>query len=107
MKLRAVKMDTFLVRESENRAGGLSLSLKHKGVVKHFRIDHRQGTQRFELYGAQRSFPELSQLIEYYSQYCITTEGEVLTTPCPREVGGGEGGERWGRGGRGGGGEES
>lgn len=85
--LKEVSFDCFLVRESEKRVGEYSLSLKHKGTVKHFRIDVKRGSRiRYELFGAQRSFPTLSDLIDFYSRHCITNVGEVLTAPCPSEV---------------------
>lgn len=85
--LKAVSFNCFLVRASENRIGEFALSLKTHGTVKHFRINtKRSGGKRFELYGAARSFPSLSDLVEYYQQHCITAEGELLTTPCPTEV---------------------
>lgn len=85
--LKEVSFDCFLVRESEKRVGEYSLSLKHKGIVKHFRIDVKRGSKlRYELFGAQKSFPSLPDLIEYYGRHCITTVGETLTSPCPAEV---------------------
>ena len=85
--LKDVSFDCFLVRESEKRPGEYSLSLKHKTVVKHFRVDVKRGsTIRYELFGAQKSFPSLSDLIDYYTRHCITTAGETLTAPCPSEV---------------------
>ena len=85
--LKEVSFDCFLVRESEKRVGEYSLSLKHKGIVKHFRIDVKRGSRlRYELFGAQKSFPSLPDLVDYYSCHCITTAGETLTAPCPSEV---------------------
>ena len=85
--LKQVSFDCFLVRESEKRPGEYSLSLKHKSVVKHFRVDVKRGSRiRYELFGAQKSFPSLSDLIDYYTRHCITTGGETLTSPCPVEV---------------------
>ena len=82
-----MNFDCFLIRESQNRRGDFSLSLKHKGRVKHYRIDTKQGTRkRFELFGAKRSFLQLVDLVEYYTQHCISAEGELLTAPCPVEV---------------------
>lgn len=87
--LKAVSFDCFLVRESEKRLGEFSLSLKHRSIVKHFRIDVKRGTRtRYELFGAQKSFPSLADLIDYYTRHCITTNGETLTAPCPIEVSG-------------------
>ena len=85
--LGSVKSDCFLVRESQNREGEHSLSLTHSGKVKHFRIDKKQGAKtRYELFGAKRSFLRLSELIDYYSQHCLSADGELLTTPCPNKV---------------------
>ncbi len=85
--LRSVKCDCFLIRESQNREGEQSLSLTHKGKTKHFRIDRKEGNMiRYELFGAKRSFLRLSELVEYYSQHCLSADGELLTVPCPKEV---------------------
>ena len=84
--LKSFPFDCFLVRESENRVGQFSLSLSHRGTVKHFRIDRKRGSGRYELYGAQWSFPSVLDMVEYYMQHCVTTEGELLSTPCPAEV---------------------
>ena len=73
---------TFMIRESQKRLGEYSLSLSHGGIVKHFRVDTKGSfQQRFQLYGAQRSFSTLLALVEYYSQLCISPRGELLTTP--------------------------
>ena len=85
--LRSVNCDCFLIRESQNRGGEHSLTLTHKGKVKHFRIDTKPGSKiRYELYGAKRSFLRLSELVEYYSQYCLSADGELLVTPYPKDV---------------------
>ncbi|XP_064396832.1 uncharacterized protein LOC135343755 isoform X2 [Halichondria panicea] len=84
--LGSVKSDCFLVRESQNREGEHSLSLTHNGKVKHYRIDTKQGVKtRYELFGAKRSFLRLSELIDYYSEHCLSADGELLTTPCPNK----------------------
>lgn len=86
-RLKSVNCDCFLIRESENRPGKFSLSLTHKGKVKHFRIDTKRGARRrFELFGVKRSFLQLGSLVEYYNQHCISAHGELLITPCPLEV---------------------
>lgn len=75
------------MRESEKRVGEYSLSVKHKDIIKHFRIDTKRASHiRYELFGAQRSFPSLTELVDYYSQHCITKDGELLTVPCVLEV---------------------
>lgn len=86
-RLNEVQFGCFLVRESESRVGEYALSLRHDGVVKHFRIDTKHGlSPRYELYGAKRSFPSLEVLIDYYSHHCISSGGELLTTPFSTEV---------------------
>lgn len=87
MRLKAVSTDCYLVRESEKRVGEYSLTVKHNDIIKHFRIDTKRASHiRYELFGAQRSFPSLSDLVDYYSQHCITKDGELLTVPCIPEV---------------------
>ena len=85
-RLKTLAYDAFLVRESENRIGQFSLSLRNNNVVKHFRIDRRKGSGRFELYGSHMSFSFLHDLVEYYTQHCVSTGGEILNVPCPPEV---------------------
>lgn len=83
--LLEVRADCFLVRESEKRSGQFSLSVSHRGCVKHFRIDTKSGpTVRFGLYGAVRGFPSVQELVGYYTEHNISSDGEILTTPCPR-----------------------
>lgn len=83
LQLKTASCDSFLLRESENRAGGFSLSLSHAGAVRHFRVERKNSSRRFEVLGAKWSFPSLASLVDYYSQHCVTAEGEVLRTPCP------------------------
>lgn len=55
--------------------------------MKHFRIDVKRGSKiRYELFGSQKSFRSLPDLIDYYTRHCITTSGETLTSPCPHEA---------------------
>ena len=86
-RLRIFPSDCFLIRESENRIGSFSLSLKFAGIIKHFRIDRQQTSGRYCLYGAQRSFTSLTTLVDHHTQYCVSSSGgELLRTPCPSEV---------------------
>ena len=86
-KLQEIQFDCFLVRESENRVGEYALSLRHDGIIKHFRIDTKRGLiPRYELYGAKRSFPSLDVLVDYYSHHCISSGGELLVKPYSTEV---------------------
>lgn len=86
--LQEVQFDCFLVRESENRVGEYALSLRHGGIIKHFRIDTKRGqNSRYELYGAKRSFLSLEILVDYYSHHCISSGGELLSVPYSTEVG--------------------
>lgn len=86
-QLKKVQFDCFLIRESESRIGEYALSLRHGGVIKHFRIDTKHGSNpRYELYGAKRSFPSIDVLVDYYSHHCISSGGELLTTPFSTEV---------------------
>lgn len=84
--LQEVQFDCFLVRESENRIGEYALSIRHSGIIKHFRIDSKHGlNQRYELYGAKRSFASLEILVDYYSHHCISSGGELLAVPYSTE----------------------
>ncbi len=85
-RLKALGYEAFLIRESENRLGQFSLSIRHNGIVKHFRIDRKRGSGRFELFGAHMSFIKLPELVEYYTQHCLSSGGEVLSAPCRPEV---------------------
>ena len=55
--------------------------------MRHFRVERKEGSGRFEVYGAKWSFPSLAALVDYYGQHCVTAEGEVLRAPCPLLVG--------------------
>lgn len=86
-RLQEVQFDCFLIRESESRVGEYALSLRHNSSIKHFRIDTKLGlTPRYEVYGAKRSFPSLDVLVDYYSDHCISSGGELLKTPYSTEV---------------------
>lgn len=86
-KLKLVQFDCFLIRESESRVGEFALSLRHSGIIKHFRVDTKHGPSvRYELYGAKRSFPSVEELVDYYSHHCISSGGELLTVPYSTEV---------------------
>lgn len=76
-----------MIRESESRVGEYALSLRHAGIIKHFRVDTKRGANvRYELYGAKRSFPSVEELVDYYSHHCISSGGELLTLPFSIEV---------------------
>lgn len=77
--------DCFLIRESEPQ-GSYTLSLRQKGVLKHFRIIKRECSGRYCLSGSSATFGSLSSLVHYYSHNCVTSAGELLINPCPIEV---------------------
>ena len=77
--------DCFLIRESEAQ-GSYTLSLRQKGVIKHFRIMKRECSGRYCLNGSSATFGTLSSLVHYYSHNCVTSAGELLINPCPIEV---------------------
>ena len=80
--LKSQRSGTFMVRQSQKRVGEYSLSVSHDGTVKHFRVDsRRESRQRYQLYGARRSFSSLVALVDYYSQMSISVRGEVLSHP--------------------------
>jgi len=77
----------FLVRESETvRGGALSLSLKHHGGVKHFRIlKNKSGF--YEIPG-NPSFKTVPELINYFTQHSITVDPHHrLRFPCAQPSG--------------------
>ena len=84
--LRKATNGHFLVRESETRGGVFSLSLKHPGGVKHFRIlKNRIGL--YEIPG-NPSFQSVPELINYFTQNSITVDPHHrLRFPCPRPSG--------------------
>ena len=74
----------FLVRESESMTDGLyTLSLKHPGGVRHFRIQRN----RFGFYEipGNPGFQTIPELISYFTQHSITAEmNQRLHFPLPR-----------------------
>ena len=79
-KLQDTPDGCFLVRESESREGSYALSLNHQRMVKHFCI-RRKASGQYELDGMEKSFDNLPALVDYYSRWSISTEGELLRVP--------------------------
>ena len=66
----------FLVRQSESKPGDYSLSL-HDGIEpKHYRI--RQLDAGGFFIARKAVFETLQDLVNHYSQYCITSNAEVV-----------------------------
>ena len=79
----------FLVRESTTVPGSLVLSLKHRGKVNH-RLVHSfrdsTGSWCYELKGSGKSFKRIISLVKHYKNNYISTDEEILKTPCPKEI---------------------
>ena len=85
--LRNMPHGSFMIRESQKRQGEYSLSIAHSGHVNHFRVDIKRGAlPRYLLFGAERSFATLEALVDYYSNHCISSRGEVLKLPYSAQV---------------------
>jgi len=70
--LTPLRAGTYLVRESDNRLGDYSLSIKY-GQVKHIKIN-RTGN-KYELAPDAKAFPTIQELVEHF-QVCM------CPTPC-------------------------
>ena len=81
-RLNAQDSDCFLVRKSQHQEGKLVISVKCGGKVKHHTV--REENQRYEVEGTEKKFDSMDELIAYYQNNFLSTEEEVLTTPCPR-----------------------
>ena len=90
-KLMRFPEGCFLVRESSSYLGGYALSVRHHGCVIH-RIVHssRSGsgaTSTYELEGSGKCFSKITDLVKYYRSNFISTDGEILKIPCPKNIG--------------------
>ena len=79
-------MDTnsFLVRESAQKAGKLVLSIKSGGNFYHFPIE--RGIGSYQVKGTDEPFPSVVELIDHYIQHGLpeSDSGElvILKSPC-------------------------
>lgn len=81
-RLKVQGSDCFLVRKSQSQPGKYDLSVSFGGVIKHYPI--RVQNQCCEIEGTETSFKSLDKLIVYYKNNYISTQEDVLTTPCQR-----------------------
>ena len=66
--LMPLRDGTFLVRESENRQGEYSLSIKY-GQVKHIKID--RSNMKYELAPDSKSFDTIQELVEHFAIHSL------------------------------------
>ena len=76
----------FLVRESTTQPGNYALSTKHQGEIRHWFIRFREDRYTYEITGTGKCFQRITELVGYYQEHFITTEGEILTVSCPRNL---------------------
>ena len=84
-KLRVTQDGSFLVRESTTHPGCFALSTKHQGKVKHRLVHSTPGgsASTFELKGSGKPFNKLTDLVKYYQYNYMSTDWEILKSPCP------------------------
>ena len=76
--------NSFLVRESETCPGDFSLSVFHKGSVKHAMIS-KDAELKFRVY--ERMFSSVNALVEYHKDSTISrTESIKLVHPVPESL---------------------
>ena len=82
-KERLTKQDSdcFLVRKSQSQPGKYCLSVMYGGVIKHFVI--RKKDQWYKVEGTEKQFSSLQELVAHYKKHYLSTDWEMLTTPCP------------------------
>jgi hypothetical protein len=83
--LKASGSDCFLIRQS---CDILVLSLTYGGEFHHLTIRHGPGRYELENGTAQYNFPELEELVDYYSSYPLTLDSDMkLGQTCDKENG--------------------
>ena len=80
-RLTALDSDNFLVRKSQSQPGKYVLSVSYGKAMKHFMI--RKENQCYQVEGAERIFSSLQELVAFYNVHYLTTDWELLSTPCP------------------------
>lgn len=88
--LRITSDGTFLVRNSSRYRGMYVLSVKKGQSVEEFYIvvtSYSTGNVKYEIQGTNNPFNSLQELVYVYMTYGhpISTDGEVLKQPYPRE----------------------
>ena len=81
-RLKVQGSDCFLVRKSQSKPGKYDLSVSFGGVIKHYPICVQN--QCCEIEGTETPFKSLDELIVCYKSKYISTQEDVLTTPCLR-----------------------
>ena len=61
--------------------------IRNNDVIKHYRIVKKPSSGRYEIFGNSRSFPAMKVLVDYHHKCAISVDGEILSIPCPKEVG--------------------
>jgi hypothetical protein len=84
-RLLVFPQDHFLIRQSET-SQGFSLSISFHGTTKHYLINIKPSTNRYIIMGNARTFPSLSVLVSYHYNHVVSSAGELLTRPCPKQV---------------------
>ena len=79
-RLKTENSDCFLVRRSQSKPGNYSLSVKYKGVVRHFLVHNE--CEYYEVGGTETRFSSLEELVDHYKYNYLSAKGEKLTTPC-------------------------
>ena len=87
-KLRISPDGSFLVRESATYPGSYALSTKHQGQIKHRIVHSTRGDSgsSYQLKGSGKCFHKITDLVMYYRNNYISTDGEILRTPCSRST---------------------
>ena len=81
-RLLKQKSDCFLVRKSQSQPGKYVISVKYGGALKNHTICEKD--QHYEVEGTEKQHSSLKHLVAYFSNHYLSTEQEILTTPCPR-----------------------
>ena len=85
-RLKAENSDCFLLRRSQTQPENYTLSVRYKGVVRHFLVHNkhnkRNNREYYEVDGTDTQFGSLEDLVDYYECHCVSAKGEKLTTPC-------------------------
>ena len=82
-RLNKVPYHCFLIRENDQEAITLSLSVKHQGGISHFKIERYRN--HYEMPGTQKSFATLLQLVDFFMTNSILGDSLYrLSSPCAR-----------------------
>lgn len=88
-RLKMVPYDCFLIRETDQEAHTLSLSVKHQGSISHSLIERYLSGYKIAI--TQKKFTTLLQLVDFYMTNSISDDPcHQLSSPCPRSSTDGE-----------------